>query len=74
MRTASGPAWSRSAIPRSTDHPVLVADLLDDGLRPFQCIPPELRAAENNLNIANMDRESFTGQADQDGVYRGLRA
>ena len=36
----------------SPDHPVLVVDLLDDGLRPFRCIPPELRAAENNLNIA----------------------
>jgi hypothetical protein len=26
----------------SPDHPVLVVDLLDDGLRPFRCIPPEL--------------------------------
>jgi len=58
----------------SPDHPVLVADLLDDGLRPFRCIPPELWAVENNLNIANMDWESFAGEVDEDGVYRGLRS
>ena len=33
------------------DHPVLVVDLLDDGRRPFRCIPQELWAVENNLNI-----------------------
>ena len=43
----------------SPDHPVLAVDLPDDCLRPFRCIPPELRAAENNLNIVNTDRESF---------------
>jgi hypothetical protein len=39
----------------SPDHPVLVVDLLDDSVRPFRCIPAELWAVENNLNIANMD-------------------
>ena len=58
----------------SPDHPVLVVDLLDDGLRPFRCIPPELWAVENNLNLANMDWESFAGEVDDDGVYRGLRS
>jgi len=58
----------------SADHPVLVVDLLDRGLRPFRCIPPELWAVENNLNIANMDWESFADEAGEDGVYRGFRA
>jgi uncharacterized protein DUF6924 len=58
----------------SPDHPVLVVDLLDDSHRPFRCIPPELWAVENNLNIANMDWESFAGEVDDDGVYRGLRS
>ena len=48
-------------------------DLLDRGLRPFRCIPPELWAVENNLNIANMDWESFADEAGEDGVYRGLQ-
>lgn len=58
----------------SPDHPVLVVDLLDGSLRPFRCIPPELWAVENNLNIANMDWESFAGEAGEDGVYRGLHS
>ena len=58
----------------SPDHPVLVVDLLDDGLLSFRCIPPELWAVENNLNIANMDWESFASEVDEDGVYRGLRS
>ena len=58
----------------SPDHSVLVVDLLDDSLRRFRCIPPELWAVENNLNIANMDWESFAGEVDEDGVYRGLRS
>src|SRR6059058_414262 len=32
----------------SADHPVLVVDLLDRGLRPFRCIPPELWAASEH--------------------------
>ena len=58
----------------SPDHPVLVVDLLDDSPRPFRCIPPELWAVENNLNIANIDWESFADEVDEDGVYRGLRS
>jgi hypothetical protein len=46
----------------SPDHPVLVVDLLDGSRRPFRCIPPELWAVENNLNIANMDWESFAAR------------
>jgi hypothetical protein len=56
------------------DHPVLVVDLLDDGNRPFRCIPAELWAVENNLNISNMDWAEFADDADESGVYRGLRS
>jgi hypothetical protein len=56
------------------DHPVLVVDLLDDGNCPFQCIPAELWAVENNLNIANMDWAEFADDTDESGVYRGLRS
>jgi hypothetical protein len=55
----------------SPDHPVLAVDLLEDpGHRPFRCIPPELRAVENNLNIANMSWEDFADEIDDSGVYR----
>ncbi len=56
------------------DHPVLVVDLLDDGRRPFRCIPPELRAVENNLNVANMDWADFADEVDNSGVHHGLRS
>jgi hypothetical protein len=58
----------------SPDHPVLTVDLLDAGKRPFRCIPPELWAVENNLNIANMSWEEFADEVDASGVYRGLRS
>jgi hypothetical protein len=55
------------------EHPILVVDLLNDyGGPPFRCIPAELWAVENNLNIANMSWEEFASELDQDGVYRGL--
>jgi hypothetical protein len=58
----------------SPDHPVLAVDLLDGhGRRPFRCIPPELWAVENNLNIANIAWEDFADEVDESGVYRGLR-
>jgi hypothetical protein len=49
-------------------------DLLDEDRRPFRCIPAELWAVENNLNIANMDWEDFADEVDASGVYRGLRS
>jgi len=58
----------------SPDHPVLVVDLLDDGRRPFRCIPPELWAVDNNLNIANMDWADFADAAGESGVFRGFTA
>ena len=56
----------------SPDHPVPVLDLLDDGRRPFRCIPPELWGVENNLNIANMDWVDFADAVDEGGVFRGF--
>jgi len=57
------------------DHPILVVDLLkDNGGPPFRCIPAELWAVDNNLNIANMGWDDFATALDEDGVYRGLRA
>lgn len=52
----------------SPDHPILVVDLM--GSRPpFRCIPAELWAVENNLNIANLDWEDFADAAGADGVF-----
>jgi hypothetical protein len=57
----------------SPDHLVLAVDLLDDGGgRPFRCIPPELWAVDNNLNIANMAWEDFADATDESGVFRGF--
>ena len=70
-RCCSSPTARRS--PRRITQS-LVVDLLDDSPRPFRCIPPELWAVENNLNIANIDWESFADEVDEDGVYRGLRS
>lgn len=56
----------------SPDHPVLVVDLLDDGRRPFRCIPPELWGVDNNLNLANMDWADFADAVDESGVFRGF--
>jgi hypothetical protein len=54
------------------DHPILVVDLLEDsGGPPFRCIPAELWAVDNNLNIANMGWDDFATALDEDGVYRG---
>ena len=57
----------------SSDHPILVVDLLGDVERPpFRCIPSELWSVENNLNIANMDWEEFSNAVDENGVFRGF--
>jgi hypothetical protein len=59
----------------SPELPILVVDLLDfegEHLPPFRCIPAELWAVENNLNIANMDFEEFANAAADDGVFRGF--
>jgi hypothetical protein len=54
------------------DHPILVVDLLNDR-QPFRCIPSELWAVDNNLNLANLDWEDFAGAADDEGgIFRGF--
>jgi hypothetical protein len=53
-------------------HLVLVVDLVDDGHAPIRCIPPELWAVENNLNIANMSWADFADAVEYDGVFRGF--
>lgn len=57
------------------DHPILVVDLMDwegEHLEPFRCIPAELWAVENNLNLANMDWADFARAADEQRVFRGF--
>jgi hypothetical protein len=56
----------------SPDHPVLVVDLYEPPRPPFRCVPSELWAVENNLNLGDMDWEDFAGSIDETGVYRGL--
>ena len=82
---AAGPSVlfiADSATFASPEHPILAVDLQDRYLSvaefgeigdrtPFRCIPSELWAVENNLNIANMDWEDFADEVDDDGVYRG---
>jgi hypothetical protein len=56
------------------EHPILVVDLLDDnGGPPLRCIPEELWAVQNNLNIANMSWGEFANELDEDGIYQGPR-
>jgi hypothetical protein len=57
----------------SPDHPILVVDLLDEGLTPFRCVPSALWSVDNNLNIANLDWADFADAVDKDGVFRGFR-
>ncbi len=58
----------------SPDHPVLAVDLPDDGRRPFRRIPPELRAVESNLNIANMAWGISRTRPTKAGFYRSQRS
>ena len=52
-------------------YPILVVDLVEDRA-PFRCIASELGSVENNLNIANMDWEDFTGCTDVNGIFNGF--
>jgi hypothetical protein len=61
------------------EHPILAVWVLprraNDGRpepEPFRVIPSELWGVENNINIANMDWEDFSGSVDHDGVFRGF--
>jgi uncharacterized protein DUF6924 len=57
----------------SSDHPILVIDLQEDGTdQPFRATPRQIQAIENNLSIANMDFFEFAQSIDNDGVFRGF--
>ncbi|HWO63813.1 MAG TPA: hypothetical protein VNO31_27640 [Umezawaea sp.] len=56
----------------SPEMPLLVLHLDDDGWDEVRVIAEELWSIENNISIANMDWEEFTGAVDHDGVFRGF--
>ena len=53
------------------EHPVLVVDTKDPGLR-FRVVPSQAWGVENNLRLATMDFNAFQTAADPDGVFRGF--
>lgn len=54
------------------DHPLLILDLYGEVGNEFRAIPSQIQGIENNLSIANMDFEDFSGSVDKDGVFRGF--
>ena len=54
----------------SPEHPVLVVDLWEEPGRFFRVIPRQMWAVQNNLVIANLSWEDFSGAVDPDGVFR----
>lgn len=56
----------------SPEMPLLVIRLTDGGSDELRVIAEELWSIENNISLANMDWESFTDEADEDGVFRGF--
>jgi hypothetical protein len=66
----------------AADHPILVVSTSrfhrDEqpaefaAMRPFRCVPSQLWAVENNLNLANLDWRDFAGHVDAAGVFRGF--
>ena len=53
------------------DFPILVMDISGRGRPSFRVACKCLWAVQNNLSLANMDWEEFSGATDTDGVYRG---
>lgn len=53
---------------------VLPRDADDDGPEPepFRVVPSEIWSVENNINLANMDWQEFSGSVDADGIFRGF--
>lgn len=60
----------------SVEHPILAVWVLPDHdgdrteHRPFRVAPSALWSVENNINLANMDWDSFTSSVDGDDVFR----
>lgn len=56
----------------SPEMPLLVLHLDDKGWDRVRVIAAELWSIENNISLANMDWDEFTGAVDEDGVFRGF--
>jgi hypothetical protein len=54
------------------EHPLLVLHREDGEWDRVRVIAGELWSIENNISLANMDWEDFTGAVDDDGVFRGF--
>jgi hypothetical protein len=54
------------------EHPLIVVDLFEEIGRTFRALPAQIQSVENNLSLANMDFEDFSGSVDQDGIFRGF--
>jgi len=57
---------------RDPEMALLCVDPGHPGQR-FRVIPAQLWGVENNVSLANMDFDEFTGAVDPDGVFRGFR-
>ena len=55
----------------TSDHALLIIDLLEEPGRTFRAIPSQIQTIENNLSIANVDFREFAEASDVDGVFRG---
>ena len=58
----------------SSEHPIVVVDLIEEPGRWFRVVPREAWAVQNNLSLANMDFEEFADSVDPDGVFRGFQS
>lgn len=53
-------------------HPLLIIDLYEGTGNEFRALPSRIQGIENNLSIANMNFEEFSGSVDEDGIFRGF--
>jgi hypothetical protein len=56
----------------SPEQPLLCIHQGDEGSEQLRVIAEELWSIENNISLANMDWDEFTGAADDDGIFRGF--
>lgn len=54
------------------EHTLACVDLWRERGQSFRVTPAEVAAAQNNLEIANMDFYEFADHVDRDGVFRGF--
>ena len=55
----------------SSEHPLLVVDLVMQRGRTFRVIPSWVWAVESNLSTGSEDFDDFVALVDADGVFRG---